>query len=533
MYLAGLLPLLLVLFLTINSHYYLKLCNEVKKSIVTNKQSFVLNIYLDAEEIDLLSCFLTSYFEDLISETNIWNTFVNIHKRQYNKYLPFYEMDEYYPDEINLQDVVFLIWYFLNTMQNEKFIGPVNDFIFEIAEKVMDVFEDAWEFAPENEHLKTYYFIDTKETDFYLARNLVDGILFKTYLFYPDTLLDLRDSERELVEETEREEHLLNFLNENRDQLMHKTHTRLLGLKGKEWVAEILGNNHPLHNDYLNMSQKIRGYFLYKGQDTDNVFLEHIASSKRFNLTKKSFDHSDSLTEIDTILFMGIVKWRNEWWFSGIFFQSDFNPDLILDEKNSMKSRMEVNFIDHQENDLQEMLDNQLKAFKEFNNGSQIAFMESDEIDSFVKGYVEYSNAYLNLSEKEKEEAKQRAREDGFFGKEKEAKDFTKVSESALVFFNPKSGVEIGLAVNSAFPSTDNLFFNEEESEDHLLRLFMNEELSAELAMYCIENYGQDLPFLKSGEGNLYIENIDFLLRFWKVGNYYSKPSITFTGKKE
>ena len=34
--------------------YYLKLCNEVKQSIVTNKQSFVLQIYLDKDEIDVL-----------------------------------------------------------------------------------------------------------------------------------------------------------------------------------------------------------------------------------------------------------------------------------------------------------------------------------------------------------------------------------------------------------------------------------------------------------------------------------------------
>lgn len=61
--------------------YYLKLCNEVKQSIITNKQSFVLQTYLDNDKIDVLACFLTSYFEDLISETNIWNSFILIHKR--------------------------------------------------------------------------------------------------------------------------------------------------------------------------------------------------------------------------------------------------------------------------------------------------------------------------------------------------------------------------------------------------------------------------------------------------------------------
>ncbi len=73
--------------------------------------------------------------------------------------------------------------------------------------------------------------------------------------------------------------------------------------------------------------------FFIKGQDEENIFIEHIASSERFNLIKKSFDDYNSLKEIDTILYLGIIKWKNEWWFSGVVFQQSFNADLILDEK--------------------------------------------------------------------------------------------------------------------------------------------------------------------------------------------------------
>lgn len=509
--------------------YYLKLCNEVKQAIITNKQSFVLQIYLDNDEIDVLACFMTSYFEDLISETNIWNTFIKIHEKLYGNYLPFYEIHEYYEQEINLPDIYFLIWYFMNTIQQDKFIAPFNDFIIETSNKVIKVFENAWEYAPENKLLKTFYSIDEEETDFYKARNLIDNVLFKTYLFYPDTLMDLRDSEYEIIEESKNDEHLLNFLNENRDNRLHNSFTRLLGLKGQEWIAEILGENHNLSKDFPKISKKIRGYFFYKGQDEQNVFLEHIASGKKFDLTKKSFDHSETLKKVDTILFMGVVQWRNEWWFSGVYFQTEYNPDLVLDEKNSMKSRSAVNFLDYQNNDMDDILGEQLKAFKEFNNNQQIAFMDSDKIESFLKDYIVFFNNSLKLTQKEKEEAKQRAREDGFFGNEHETKDFSEVSESGLVFFNPKSGTEIALAVNSAFPMKNNSFYNENESEEHIIRLFFAEELSTELAMYCIENFEKDLKYFKSAEGKLYLDNIDFLLRFWKRGNYYSKPTITFT----
>ena len=261
-----------------------------------------------------------------------------------------------------------------------------------------------------------------------------------------------------------------------------------------------------------------------------NVFLEHIASGKKFQLTKKSFDHSHLLKDIDTILYIGIVQWKNEWWFSGVYTQTKFNPDLVLDEKNSMQSRSTVNFLDYQNKDVDAILNAQLKAFKEFNNNQQIAFMKSDKIELFIKEFIEYYTQSLKLTQKEKKEAMQRARKEGIVGFENETINFSEVSDSGLVFFNPKSGVEIALDVNSAFPMKNNPVYNENESENHIWCLIYDEDLSTELAKYCIDHFKNDLKYFKSDEGKLFLSNMDFLLRFLKRGNYFAKPTITFTG---
>ena len=270
--------------------YYLRICNKVKTSIVSNEYFASLESYLNEEDIDYLSCFLTSYFEDIISDSNIWNTFIKVHNRLYGKVLPFYDLDIYYEEEINYQDLIFLIWYFLNTIQDEKVIAPYNDFIFKIAESVVNVLDEAWDYAPENESLKSFYQIDENEDDFYIAREMISKILFETYLFHPDTQLKLLEKEQELIENTENKEHILMYLRENLDNFLHSTHTQLLGLKGKEWAAEILGEKHPFSQSYTNLSQKIEGLFFYKGQDENDVFIEHIASGMKFKMTKKSFD---------------------------------------------------------------------------------------------------------------------------------------------------------------------------------------------------------------------------------------------------
>jgi len=114
--------------------------------------------------------------------------------------------------------------------------------------------------------------------------------------------MDLREEAIELMNNHDQGYHLEMLLNATQDFHIHKSHTRLLGLKGNEWAAKVIGEEHPLSKDFLNMSGKIDGYFLYKGQDDNDIFIEHIASGRKFNLTKKSFDHSHNLTEIDTIM---------------------------------------------------------------------------------------------------------------------------------------------------------------------------------------------------------------------------------------
>lgn len=517
---------------TLTDNYYLVLSNKLK-AVLYSPDTFILLMHIHKEDIDLLSCFLASYFEDIISETNIWNTFTRIHKKRYNKDLPFFDTEDYFEGEINEQDVSFLIWYFLNTIQHEKFISPYNDFITKIASQVFDILDEEYEYAPENTHLKSFYTIDENETDFYKVRNVIDTLLFKTYLFMPDTAIELGEREQEVIDEG-KDEDLHHYLQEARDSLVHTSHTRLMSLKGKEWVAHLLGEKHPVSADLKNMSQRIRGFFLYKGQDNTDIFIEHIASGKPFKLTKKSFDHGHLLNAVDTIVYLGIVKWQNEWWFSGVYFQNEFNADLVLNEKNSLESRMQVNFLDHKRQETSDVLKQQMDAFLDFNRGSQIAFMEADKVEAFVQSYIQYFNTTLKLTEKEIEAARKRTREDGFFGDDDKPEiDFTEKADTGLVFFNPKSGVEMAFNYNDVLPFKNNSWYDKNTDSAYILDLFMSEETSRELSEFCIKQCKSKLPFFRIKPGKLYLKDIDFLLRFWKRSNYYAKPSITLTGQNK
>lgn len=510
--------------------FYLKLSNEVKKIILTSshEQDF-LNL-LDKEDIDLLCCFLCAYLEDLASETNVWNTFVRIHQSIYQKPLPFYNLDDYYEEEFNPQDISLLIWYFLNQRVSGKFIFPINSYITETADEIMELFEEAWEDAPINSKLKSYYYLNNTESDYYKARNLMDILFFQSYLFYPDTTMELLYMEKDIIEEHKSDNQVLQYLDEKRDHLLHSTHSALLALKSKDWAAAFLGDEQPVSKHFRNIKERISGNFLFKGQDKKDLFLEHIASGKKFKLTKKSFENELILKELDSIIVISLVYWNEEWWFSGILTMMPFDADLVLDLRNDIAARMTVSFLDHEVKGTNEILQKQLEAFKEFNEGSQIAFMPSDKINAYLHGFMKFYNESLNLSKKERIASRERAKKEGLFDFEQGKINFEEFEKNGAVFFNPKSGVEVAMGVNSAFPLPNNPYFDESQCYQDLMFLLASDEISTELVLYCIEQCKDDLPLFNESTGKFFLENIDFLLRFWKKKNYHAKPNFSYTG---
>jgi len=96
--------------------YYLRMCNKLLKESIDEP---LLRETKWSGFKDLI-CMLLCWFEDVISETNIWRSFTAEHKRLYGKFLPFYDTAvDYYDDEINLQDVRFLVWHFFSLAEND------------------------------------------------------------------------------------------------------------------------------------------------------------------------------------------------------------------------------------------------------------------------------------------------------------------------------------------------------------------------------------------------------------------------------
>jgi|SRR3972149_2829658 len=147
-------------------------------------------------------------------------------------------------------------------------------------------------------------------------------------------------------------------------------------------------------------------------------------------------------------------------------------------------------------------------------------------MEEFVDGYYEFFNKSLNLSEKDYREANERSKKKGLLTPEKKIKlPFHDIP--GIVFFNKNSGIEMIFGYNEIIPDPKNPYYNENANHDEALNLFNSEHVGGALATYLLTNYMLPGAKFPGDEGNILMDNFDFMLRFWNPKNYHSKPGIT------
>lgn len=103
--------------------------------------------------------YAAAYFEDIISGLGLWQAFATKHTELYGTALPFYTIHpEYMKDEINQEDIRFIIW---NTLEkapyDHPYINPLDEMINKTSHLFFQFLEKHYETAPSNEILQDYF----------------------------------------------------------------------------------------------------------------------------------------------------------------------------------------------------------------------------------------------------------------------------------------------------------------------------------------------------------------------------------------
>ena len=191
----------------------------------------------------------------------IWRAFILTHKELYGKYLPFYTPDDhYYDDEVNLEDVRFLLWHYTQQYHGYRkgtFVSPDNPANESTGMLIYDLFCKEWTTAPENTRMTKLFALDTRYERQEDYDRLLQWFHYESYIL-PESARELSDFAHDRWKEQPdlNQEQLNNLLVNSHGMMAYTSKTSLLGLTSPQWLAKILPAEHPDHAVFQNTADE-------------------------------------------------------------------------------------------------------------------------------------------------------------------------------------------------------------------------------------------------------------------------------------
>ena len=216
--------------------YYTNIANRIYGMLEETRLAYSF----EKDEVKQISIRMAAYFEDVISGLNIWRSFITEHKALYGKFLPFYTPDDhYYDDEVNYEDIRFLLWHYTQQyhgFHKGTFVSPDNAANGDTAKLIYQMFCDEWTTAPENERLQQLFAPETRYEDVDKYNELLHWFHYQCYLF-TDSHQELTDTVKEYWEQTKEKDE--QFIMTAYEALAHISKSAFLAYTAPKWLSLI------------------------------------------------------------------------------------------------------------------------------------------------------------------------------------------------------------------------------------------------------------------------------------------------------
>ena len=453
--------------------YYVGIANEIHKRLYS---STIADAFEEEENIRYTSLCLAAWFEDVISQTGIWQAFTAECRKRYGAYLPFYPIKgDYFPDEINLEDIRFLLWHHIQYLcRGISAINPENPGIEQTAQEIYGLLAEEYETAPENERMQEFlYHSAMGEEDFFHYREILDWFHYQCY-FNIENVAQCRD-EAERLQDDEKitPEMAETLIYATRTSLTFKGRRNLLSLTSPEWLA-LIGKAHPEHQLWGKVKARENSCYLLEKEDDEFLYVKDLCSEDEgeFKITKKSLNLSAirSREAGKSTLICELIYFGNAWWQCGMLLENKYDQKMAeyVDDLTKQKEKT-----------------NEKATFHDFikaSGGKSFVFCQSqEEISDFLLNKMGYGL--------------------------KEDLDIPRIhtETGAMLMANPHTGLHIQFKLCECIKSPDNPNYNKEEAEKNAIMFIVNPDIIPYQLSCILQDEGM-LPdaYLNSLQGKEY-----------------------------
>lgn len=357
--------------------------------------------------------------------------------------------EEYYRDEINIEDVQFLVWSTFQENLNEKgeicFLNPDNPMLMLVSSVIYDILDEEYEFAHENE--KIYELLHkTDFDDFIDFRQLLEWLCLHTYLSTnnaKNTVERLKLSIRKNFKENKDHVKLFSYLVESNAYFYYACTP--ISVKAIDWFRSITTNSRMLER-IKNISFLPFQRYKIMGSDDSYINLESFGNEKiKIPLARESMNSLDP-NRIRKFSIGEEIAQTNLVFFDGIW---QVNGAIVFTEMSEKIQEEEDHKVEKKKRFEENVLYSYKKLFK-YNKNKQIAFFKNgDELEEFWNKAFPDAKQFNDI-----------------------LRDYPYLNKSSLILFiYPKDGSFILPNIAECIKFPGNEFYNENNKDNEDLAL--------------------------------------------------------------
>jgi hypothetical protein len=313
--------------------FYVQQCQKVLTLLSGYNKWFQWN-GVSNEQLKELSCQLVSYLEDYANEIGIWTAFVETNEGLYGYPVPLYNLLGYDKDDINHQDIAFLIWHYVTKYSEHEYLtDPENSNIMLVAQAIFSHFEEVIEDCPAIDFYDNFFTIKDND-DFFAFKSKMNWFTTESYLLGVDFKEKMNEQKAELAQEVKRGKvdaaNLYPLSYALLEKFLFQKRSSYSALNGPEWFAKIAKCSEQKRQDIVDLTYWIDGKFYLKEKQKEHFVFEHLLTHVQYKSLINSFQNTHQMPVSDTKAYnMHMVRWNDTYWLSGMMFTTDMTPASI------------------------------------------------------------------------------------------------------------------------------------------------------------------------------------------------------------
>ncbi|MCF8244269.1 MAG: DUF3843 family protein [Saprospiraceae bacterium] len=468
---------------------YLKLCRGVF-DILSQQKAWFDEGKVDRELRKELACMLVSYFEDFISEIGIWKAFIERNKELHGYYLPFYDLSEYDPEYLNVEDFAYLIWHFMTKCLDTRIYAPDHPYAWDLAVDIYELLEPEIEKVYATDFYEDYFTVQDG-FDLFEFKEKLDWFSTKSYLMGWEKGKDFKVELQELVDSdgfdpsSELAPILVYAL---RDDFMYAKRCSFAAMNAPEWFSRVARCSDNKRLEINNLQFRHLGEYLFEGEESLHFSFTHLSTNRSYRVLKDSIKNKKNIGRVGkTCYHMTLVQWDGEWLMTGTMSGWDMGPDEIEKAKLEHVATPWI-YTNAKLQHMRETTDLMYKSFVEFFGSPLALFNNHKEMEQGSKDYFNFYNRQLGSTDEEFEQRQKEYQRRVGNTKSMDFSDLPKGNHSYGMLF-----VE-GIGIISLMELQDTLIYlkkanpTKEEEVDLFYDLIANYE--PVVAEYLLQNFG-------------------------------------------